>query len=118
MKKYFLGIVFCGSFCFGQIRTAPLPVPDVSPLTNAMGILQHKYDYNFRIVADYYKRLKSSLNDFDIDHNTKNKIIKRFDEAIYENLFNGKVNYSNDYTTQRAIKYMEDTMEYILKDEL
>ncbi|WP_156809744.1 hypothetical protein [Riemerella columbina] len=108
MKKLVLslGFIFLSKVSFAQIRMAPIPKADVSPLTNAMGVLQQRYEYNSNYVLNYYRDILNKVSDSELPYETRKNIKNRFKETISNQVFSRNFDYSRNDVTQNVIEYM------------
>ncbi|MCQ9635804.1 hypothetical protein MP477_12665 [Chryseobacterium sp. WG23] len=77
---------------------------------------QQNYDSNFQSVKATIEYIINDIKTWEIDTDTKYKIISQFKDAISKNLDNRDIDYSSAEQTRIVIKWLDETVEIIIKN--
>ncbi|MCT4142357.1 hypothetical protein [Elizabethkingia anophelis] len=75
---------------------------------------QRKYDVNFQYVKSKIDNIINDIRSWNVDSSTKSEIIKRFGDAISENLGSRDIDYSSNEETSVVMDWLYNTLESIV----
>lgn len=92
-----------------------IPPNNIGLLERALKQKQQNYDSNFQTVKSTIEYMINDVRKWEIDTNTKYKIISQFKDSISKNLDNRDIDYGSNEQTNIVIGWLLDTLERIAK---
>ncbi len=89
---------------------------DMSSTINAASVLQNRYDNNVQKLQSVINNISNQINNLDVDDEQKQVISNNFQKQCVNELNQKNINYSSANETNRAIQWLYDSLNIIIKN--